>query len=297
MSVFTLKILAVLTMITDHAAYIMSLNGYAGGRTILIMRAVGRVAFPVFAFLIVNGLRKTRDRSAYFSRLALFALLSQIPFVLAFSACNYQAPALRGAESFLAVDPLWLRHLPFILAAALVYYLLLHKRGRQGFFCVLGALLLPLFRLKLGGFLLLDAKLNVFFSLAMCLAMISAIDAVMTRDERYTPVELALLVTAAAGAALYILPNADYGYNSILLIALLYLFKSSRTAQAVAAAAWCAYMYSFSVYFLIGGLCACGLILMYNGKKGPSFKLGFYLIYPVHLIFLFVLVFLYNISH
>lgn len=297
MSVFALKCIAILVMLIDHTGYILALVGYADGWTIQIMRCLGRIAFPVFAFLLVNGLQKTRDRAAYLSRLALFAIISRVPFSLAFCASNYLPAALRGAESSISLDPLWLHQLPLILLAALVYYLLLHRRGRPGFGYVLAALILPLFRLKLGGIVLMDEYLNIFYSLAISLAFICAVDAIMTNDSRYTPVELALLVSAAAAAALYILPNADYSYRAPLLIALIYLFRNSRLAQALAMAAWCVCMYSFNPLFIAGGLCACLLISLYNGKKGPAFKMGFYLFYPVHLFALYALVFLYNNFH
>lgn len=294
MSVFILKCIAVVSMIIDHTGYILSLSGYSGGNTVLIMRAVGRLAFPIFAFLIVNGAQKSRDRLAYLSRLSLFALISQLPFTLAFSPENYMPAALRQADSFIAMAPLWQRGLPLIMLTALVYFLLLHRRGRPGLWYVLAALVLPLFRLKLGGFLLIDAPLNVFFTLACSLALICAVDAIMSNDSRYSPVELALLVSAAAAAALYLLPNSDYSYKGLLLIASIYLFKNFRLAQLVAIVAWCAYMYGYDSRFLIGALCACPLILLYTGRKGPSFKTLFYLIYPVHLVLLWFLSFIYN---
>ncbi len=51
-------------------------------------RAVGRIAFILFAFLIVEGFYRTRSRARFLLRLFLFALLSEIPFDLAFSGTS-----------------------------------------------------------------------------------------------------------------------------------------------------------------------------------------------------------------
>lgn len=78
----TLKILAVISMLIDHTAAILlqpSQPYYT------LCRSLGRLAFPIFCFLLVEGYIHTRDVKKYGLRLFWFAMLSEIPFDLAFS--------------------------------------------------------------------------------------------------------------------------------------------------------------------------------------------------------------------
>lgn len=90
-----LKLIACLTMLIDHIGYEIIYPLYAAapvvheGSTLydmyLLCRMVGRISFPIFAFLLVEGIHHSRDWKKYALRLLIGAVLAEIPYDLVVS--------------------------------------------------------------------------------------------------------------------------------------------------------------------------------------------------------------------
>ena len=109
---YNLKLIALITMLIDHIAAVVIWRVYVASfhitgsmqisqalddRLIVwvaenqdivytiyeLMRYIGRMAFPIYCFLLVEGFLHTRSVAKYAGRLAVFALISEIPFDLA----------------------------------------------------------------------------------------------------------------------------------------------------------------------------------------------------------------------
>ena len=88
-----LKVIAMASMLIDHTAgqllrHMEAFNeplislGHHHMTWYFLMRCVGRLAFPLFAFLLVEGFEHTRSRRRYGRNLLVFALISEIPWNL-----------------------------------------------------------------------------------------------------------------------------------------------------------------------------------------------------------------------
>ncbi len=74
-----LKLIAVILMLSDHIwATVMSFGDW--------MTYIGRMAFPIFAFLIAEGFIHTSSFKKYALRLLGFAVITEIPFNLFYSS-------------------------------------------------------------------------------------------------------------------------------------------------------------------------------------------------------------------
>ena len=68
-----LKIIAAVTMLIDHIGFMLFPR-------VLILRIIGRLAFPIFAFMIAEGCKYTRNKLRYFLTVASFATVIQLVY-------------------------------------------------------------------------------------------------------------------------------------------------------------------------------------------------------------------------
>lgn len=76
MNIFHIKLLAVVTMVIDHIGIFFFPQEF-------VFRLIGRIAFPLFAWLIANGAYHTRNIRQYIFRIFLLAVISQVPYMMA----------------------------------------------------------------------------------------------------------------------------------------------------------------------------------------------------------------------
>lgn len=113
-----LKLVALALMVVDHVgAHLMGND--------VVMRTIGRLAFPIFAWCVVVGSEYTHDMKAYMKRMALFYFVTQPCYVLSFgrawSQHNIYLTLLLGLIAIWAIKDREYWALPMVLLAA--YYI------------------------------------------------------------------------------------------------------------------------------------------------------------------------------
>lgn len=120
MSVLTLKIIACITMFIDHIRYVIPFHE----NSIIIF--TGRIAFPLFAFLISEGYTHTQNLKKYYYRLIVFALISQIPYMLFrtligdWITLNIMFTLVLGLSAITAFDKIEKKHLSIPLCFIII---------------------------------------------------------------------------------------------------------------------------------------------------------------------------------
>lgn len=302
----TLKLVAIVAMLIDHFAAII-LDRYliaAGFLDItepaqlyqpenkpllmiymidMVMRLIGRLGFPIFCFLLIEGFGYTRSKVKYASRLALFALLSEVPFDLAFQnqllEFTYQNvffTLLIGMLTIWGIDILWKRIdgkikgkggsiLLFVgIAAVTAVGMLCAELLRTDYAAVGVGTIVVMFL----------ARRNYKAWLVVMLAV--AVESIL---QYYGPGKL---VGWILGGTLFV----------VLLAIFLTVAKKSGNGRTMAAG--CGVL-TIAMPIEFTSFITVPLVAAYNGKRGLKLKYVFYLFYPLHILLLYLVCFIMGI--
>ena len=166
-SSFQLKMIAIITMLIDHTGAMLFPQH-------LFLRIIGRIAFPIFAFMIVEGYTHTRNVYKYMGRLAIFAVISEIPYNMlssfrwiVWSNRNIFFTLLIGLITIHLIHTLKI-HFAFRLLIGLSGMVLAELLGTDyGALGVITILLFYMFRTEKARALLFVALLHVFSGLEL----------------------------------------------------------------------------------------------------------------------------------
>jgi hypothetical protein len=299
----TIKIIAVVTMMIDHIAAslltrlliargIYSLYGMSDRNaimswwaengtlydTVMVMREIGRLGFPIFCFLLVEGFQKTRNVRKYLFRLGMFALISEIPFDLAFSA--------RVLE--FQYQNVYFTLFIGILALYAIDWLMNHTLPKAAGWCLMvTGVIAPgcyFFEYTGDGFRLETLIITAVLTLAAAGAL--ACFGIRSKRGLAGMQQLGAAVTVGVIAMLVAdLLRTDYSGMGVLTILVMYIFRKHRVLSAAAGCVVLTVMAlnEITAFFVLIP------IALYNGRRGLKMKYFFYAFYPAHLLILWLI--------
>ena len=310
----TLKIIAIIAMLLDHTAAtiinrVFILKGldridpnnlqvlekfFSENSTLMLsyvfMRLVGRLAFPIFCFLLIEGFIYTSNRWKYAARLAVFALISEIPFDLAFNDLFYMGYqnvfftlliGLLVMQGFCLIkeranDKKWLPYMAVAGAIAAGFAIAYTFKNIIRF----------IYKIINGEVENNLTGVTVIIGLAIGLIMLLVYYIMIKKTSlEVSSIRFANLLVLISGMVLAQVLKTDYSGFGVLTIAIMYRFRKSHIKCMLVGCITLTVMGIFEVVTFFDLL----LIRAYNGKRGLSMKYIFYLFYPVHLLVLYLI--------
>ena len=297
---YHLKLIALITMFIDHIGFVFFPQVHA-------LRVIGRVSFPIYAFLIAEGCRYSHDRTLYALRLGLFALISEIPYDLALYPDYFKLGGL-GRNFFEYTNVFYTLCMG---VAAIQLFETLRRRSRKaqlaavggtvGFFVLLILLNIPN--------LLLYVPFVWFVGPVYVLALLWWCRWMEQRSGKNAWEKPGWLSNVLAFIPILLLLwetevfMSSYGAFGVFIIFLVFLPKR-RWMQCAVLALGMFYHYGWDAlntllkgrpvldgsYVLAKTVVAVAAAVLiyfaYNGQRGKKAKWGFYAAYPAHLAIL-----------
>lgn len=249
-----LKIIASVAMLLDHAAVTflepLMMNGHSLYPLYAALRVIGRLAFPLYIFLMIEGFTHTRSRSSYARNMAIFAVISEVPFDLMVTHGEY-----------------------FIYSNAQNVFLTL----LIGFFTIWGIDLIARYILPRG-------KMRKYIKARTDYNDREIMEKVMP-ELRIALGVLLMAIVIAAGALGAEMLRTDYGMWGVLAMVVMYYLRSLRYIEVATGVI----TLSVASLVELAALPDAILVHFYNNKRGNGNKYFFYAFYPGHLLLLWAI--------
>lgn len=246
MTSLILKIIAIISMVLDHTNNVFNLN-------INVLTYIGRFAFPIFAFQLVQGFIHTKNVNKYLLKLFIFACISQIPYMMFTNISN---------RSFSL-------NILFTLALGL-YTLIVYGKISN----------IKMDYLSREKKIYKNIKdnpindLNKFLAICICI-IISAIANFLHFDYGMYGILLIFVF--------YLFKDKKIKLCISTIILTTLYFSTSIIST---------YPYLYYILCNVFTILSLIPILLYNGNEGKKLKYFFYIFYPLHLILLIILTYI-----
>ena len=269
---FYLKIIAFVLMTIDHVGVFMEMYG-AAPEVSSVFRIIGRLAFPLFIFLMVEGVRHTKSYAKYAIRLGIVAALVLITEVIIYYCFD---------SSMTAYSPLL-----DLLACSCVIYLL-QRRDKYTAFIVL-----PLAYLGLSfatDVMELANNITILWFPFYLRAGYSLFGLVLTLGFYFaTPLARIFLKSSDTTSAF---TDTEVERNVINILSAFFLFAGTLLIYLLAFIPACDLYYgNIIMWAILSG----AFIMLYNGTRGYNrkwFQYGSYLYFPLHLVVIYLIFFI-----
>ncbi len=254
---FDLKVIAVVIMTIDHIAALgfpMSYDMY------LLFRTIGRIAAPIFLFLIVEGLRNTHSKPKYLLRLYIAGAFITISNELVLNIIG-------GETSFGNILPTFMYVAIYVICIDAIRKSLANKSIKGiliGGLVIVATIIVSLVYNNVGK--------------AMQENLIGMVWQILAPS--IFEIDYSLLFVLLGIAWYYINSNVKRSMLFVILSILIFAVTSVPIIQVMD-------NLPFNFYQLFAGvqgymILATPFFLMYNGEKGARGKYFFYIYYPVH---------------
>ncbi len=183
-----LKVAAVVTMAADHVGAILYPD-------LLWLHIVGRLAFPLFAYLVALGIESTSKPRKYLATLLVFAFVSQVPYYLAFGIqpferLNVLFSLFTSALVLYFYNKKNIETFALVLAVAVLASIFLNMEGSFYVIFTVGAMKLLKMKPELGILALL--ALNLMFIPDTQVLALLAVPLIFLHVKNYLKMEVAI---------------------------------------------------------------------------------------------------------